>query len=95
MPQFPQHNRPKPEDFPKELNDLVGVVSKLIESVERVMNNGLAFGDKGTSCEAGWAYEYGKGRVCFMSPGHMIVNLWNPEYVKLQQNAVRWLLRKS
>ncbi len=57
--------------------------------------DGLAFEDKGTSCEAGWAYEYGKGRVCFMSPGHMIINLWNPEYVKLQQNAVRWLLRES
>jgi hypothetical protein len=56
--------------------------------------DGLTFGDQGTSCEAGWAYEYGKGRVCFMAPGHMISALWNPEYVKLQQNAVRWLLRK-
>jgi hypothetical protein len=56
---------------------------------------GLQFGDQGTTCEAGWAYEYGKGRVCFLAPGHMISALWNPEYVKLQQNAVRWLLRKE
>ena len=56
--------------------------------------DGLAYGDQGMSCEAGWAYEYGKGRVCFMAPGHMISALWNPEYVKLQQNAVRWLLRE-
>ena len=51
-------------------------------------------GNQGTSCEAGWAYEYGKGRVCFMAPGHMISVMWNPEYEKLQKNAVRWLLRE-
>ena len=56
--------------------------------------DGLAYGEQGTDCEAGWAYEYGKGRVCFMAPGHMISALWNPEYVKLQRNAVRWLLRE-
>lgn len=56
--------------------------------------DGLSYGDQGTSCEAGWAYDYGKGRVCFMAPGHMITALWNPEYVKLQKNAVKWLLRE-
>ena len=55
----------------------------------------LPYGDQGTSCEAGWAYDYGEGRVCFMAPGHMVSAMWNPEYVKLQKNAVRWLLRKS
>ncbi|RJS93178.1 ThuA domain-containing protein [Candidatus Bathyarchaeota archaeon] len=63
-----------------------------------VNEDGLSFissiGDQGTSCEAGWAYEYGKGRVCFMAPGHTIAALWNPEYKKLQKNAVKWLLRK-
>jgi len=53
-----------------------------------------SMGDQGTSCEAGWAYEYGKGRVCFMAPGHMISALWNPEYEKLQKNAVKWLLKQ-
>jgi len=57
--------------------------------------DGLPYGDQGTSCEAGWAYDYGKGRVCFMAPGHMITALWNPEYVKLQKNAVDWLLGKT
>jgi type 1 glutamine amidotransferase len=51
-------------------------------------------GNQGRSCECGWAYEYGRGRVVFMSPGHLIPTLWNPEYVKLQQNAVRWLMRE-
>jgi type 1 glutamine amidotransferase len=64
-----------------------------------VNEDGLSYtgdiGDQGTSCEAGWAYEYGKGRVCFMAPGHMITALWNPEYMKLQKNAVKWLLRET
>lgn len=51
-------------------------------------------GNQGRGCECCWAYDYGKGRVCFMSPGHMITTLWNPEYVKVQQNAARWLLRE-
>ena len=63
-----------------------------------VNEDGLTFsgsiGNQGTSCEAGWAYDYGKGRVCFMAPGHMISVLWNPEYEKLQKNAVKWLLKE-
>jgi type 1 glutamine amidotransferase len=51
------------------------------------------YGNQGATCEACWAYEYGKGRVCFMAPGHTIPGFWNPEYVKLQKNALRWLLR--
>lgn len=53
------------------------------------------YGNQGPSCEACWAYEYGKGRVCFMAPGHTIPGFWNPEYIKLQKNALRWLLRKD
>jgi hypothetical protein len=30
-----------------------------------------------------------------MAPGHMITVLWNPEYMKMQKNAAKWLLRKS
>jgi hypothetical protein len=56
--------------------------------------DGLDYDGKGSSCEAGWAYDYGKGRVCFLAPGHMISVLWNPEYEKLQKNAIRWLLRE-
>jgi type 1 glutamine amidotransferase len=52
-------------------------------------------GNQGATCEACWAYDYGRGRVCFMAPGHTIPSLWNPEYVKLQKNALRWLLRQS
>lgn len=41
---------------------------------------------------SGWAHEYGKGRVVFTAIGHTIHAMWEPEYLKLQKNAVRWLL---
>jgi len=53
------------------------------------------YGNQGASCEACWAYDYGKGRVCFMAPGHTIPSFWNPEYMKLQKNALRWLLGET
>lgn len=59
-----------------------------------VNEDGLTFKDLGDTCEAGWAFDYEAGRVCYLSPGHLIPVLWNPEYEKLQQNAMRWLLRE-
>lgn len=59
-----------------------------------VNEDGLTWKDLGTTSAAGWAYDYGKGRVCYLAPGHLITALWNPEYEKLQRNAVKWLLRQ-
>lgn len=61
---------------------------------ESVNDDGHSFKDLGVRCQAAWAYEYGKGRVCYLAPGHTVPALWNPEYEKMQQNAVRWLLRQ-
>jgi type 1 glutamine amidotransferase len=52
-------------------------------------------GHHSNSAESVWAYDYGKGRVCFMAPGHMIAVLWNPEYIKMQKNAAKWLLHEA
>ena len=64
-----------------------------------VNENGLDYTDtagrKSNTSESVWAYDYGKGRVCFMAPGHMIAVLWNPEYVKMQKNAAKWMLREA
>lgn len=64
-----------------------------------VNEDGLQFTDErkrtSNSCESVWAYDYGKGRVCFMAPGHAITVMWNPEYEKMQKNAVKWLLRQA
>jgi type 1 glutamine amidotransferase len=63
--------------------------------LESVNEEGLTYQNYGATAPAGWAYDYGKGRVCYLSPGHLLNVLWNPEYVKLQHNAAKWLLRQS
>ncbi|MBM3812361.1 MAG: ThuA domain-containing protein [Acidimicrobiia bacterium] len=63
--------------------------------LETVNEEGLTYRNYGATAPGGWAYDYGKGRVCYMSPGHLLTVHWNPEYVKLQKNAVRWLLRQG
>ena len=57
--------------------------------------DGLTFGNHGTKCAAGWAYDYKQGRVAFTAVGHTLRALWQPEQYQLMQNAVRWLLRLS
>ena len=49
----------------------------------------------GTTSMSGWAHEYGSGRVVFTAMGHTIHTMWNPEYMKIQKNAIRWLLKMS
>jgi len=56
--------------------------------------DGLSYEGHGTKSIAGWAYEYGKGRVVFTAVGHTIHALWNPQYLEIQKQAVRWLLKE-
>jgi type 1 glutamine amidotransferase len=63
--------------------------------LETVNEEGLDYQKMGPTAPGGWSYDYGKGRVCYLSPGHLLAVLWNPELIKLQQNAVRWLLRRD
>ena len=60
--------------------------------LETVNEEGLQYQNSATA-PGGWSYDYGKGRICYLSPGHMLSDLWHPEYIKLQQNAVRWIMR--
>jgi hypothetical protein len=62
--------------------------------LQSVNEDGLTWKNLGTSSPAGWAYDYGKGRVCYLAPGHLLTVLWNPEYEKIQRNAVKWLLKE-
>ena len=55
--------------------------------------DGLTYLKLGTKAPAGWAYDYGKGRVVFTAVGHTIHALNNPEHMKLQRRAVQWLMR--
>ena len=47
----------------------------------------------GTTTVSGWAHEFGEGRVVFTAVGHTIHSMWQPEHLKLQKNAIGWLLR--
>jgi type 1 glutamine amidotransferase len=55
--------------------------------------DGLTYDTFGAQSVGGWAYDYGKGRVVFTAVGHTLHALWQPEYVKIQKNAIRWLFR--
>jgi hypothetical protein len=57
--------------------------------------DGLSYENLGTGSISGWAHEYGKGRVVFTAVGHNIHAMWQPEYLKVQKNAVKWLLKNS
>jgi hypothetical protein len=56
--------------------------------------DGLKYEDKGTKSVAGWAYDFGKGRVVHTMPGHNIHVLWQPQYLEIQRRSIRWLLRQ-
>lgn len=56
--------------------------------------DGLTYLKLGTRSPAGWAHDFGKGRVVFTAVGHTNHALWNPQHVELQKRAVRWLLRQ-
>jgi hypothetical protein len=56
--------------------------------------DGLKFQNLGAKSVAGWAYDYGNGRVVFTSIGHTIHALWAPEYLKIQRRTVQWLLKQ-
>jgi len=43
--------------------------------------------------EAGWWRELGKGRFCYLAPGHTPEALGHPMMQRLIRNAVNWLLR--
>ncbi len=62
----------------------------ILESENR---DGLTYNGRGTKSPAGWAYDYGKGRVVFTAVGHTIHAMWNPQYFEVQKRAVRWLLK--
>lgn len=45
------------------------------------------------SAPAGWWRELGKGRFCYLAPGHTPEALGHPMMQRLIRNAVRWLTR--
>jgi hypothetical protein len=56
--------------------------------------DGLEYENHGRKSVAGWAYEFGKGRVVFTAVGHSNHAMWVPAHFELQKRAVKWLLRQ-
>jgi type 1 glutamine amidotransferase/glyoxylase-like metal-dependent hydrolase (beta-lactamase superfamily II) len=44
---------------------------------------------------AGWAYQFGRGRVCYLANGHTREALEHPEFQKLLRNAARWCVARD
>jgi type 1 glutamine amidotransferase len=49
-------------------------------------------GQNGMESAAGWAYQYGKGRVAYLANGHTLEILQHPMVQRLLHNAARWLV---
>jgi len=56
--------------------------------------DGLEYETYGKKSPAGWAYDYGKGRVVFTAVGHTNHAMWVPAHLELQKRAVKWLLKQ-
>ena len=56
--------------------------------------DGLEYENHGRKSVAGWAYDYGKGRVVFTAVGHTNHAMWVPAYFEIQKRAVKWLLKQ-
>ncbi|MFN7996181.1 MAG: ThuA domain-containing protein [Bryobacteraceae bacterium] len=56
--------------------------------------DGLEYEKYGKKSVAGWAYDYGRGRVVFTAVGHTNHAMWIPAYFELQKRAVKWLLKQ-
>jgi type 1 glutamine amidotransferase len=54
----------------------------------------LPAGKYGSKSIAGWAYDYGSGRVVYTAVGHTIHAMWAPQYFEIQKRSVKWLLKQ-
>lgn len=52
-------------------------------------------GQNGMESAAGWAYQYGKGRVAYLANGHTLEILQHPMVKRLLHNAVHWLVESE
>lgn len=43
-------------------------------------------------CVAGWAHEFGKGRICCVTPGHTLEVLSQPMMQKTMINGLKWCM---
>lgn len=54
-----------------------------------------SYSEEGVEAAAGWAYEFGKGRVCYLANGHTRESLAHPMVQRLLRNAIDWSLKRE
>ena len=99
---------PAPQAVPGAPRDLAGrgpLLYRPSAATVHVLFSGYAM-DNGTDLErtvlgnggvtevvAGWWQEIGKGRMCYLAPGHTSEIMNHPTMQHIYQNAVKWLVR--
>ena len=53
------------------------------------------YSERGVEGTAGWAYDVGKGRVCYLANGHTRESLSHPMMQRLLRNAINWSLKRE
>jgi len=53
----------------------------------------LTYAHEGMIHPAAWVHTYGKGRICYVSPGHNLLTLFDSSYTYMIQNSIRWLTK--
>lgn len=66
-------------------------MSKYTLDAEHLLLRSLS--KENVEASAGWWREEGKGRVCYLTPGHTPESIGHPMMQRLVRNAVRWLVR--
>lgn len=54
-----------------------------------------SYSEEGVEAAAGWAREFGKGRVCYLANGHTRESLAHPMVQLLLRNAINWCLKRE
>ena len=54
-----------------------------------------SYSEEGVEAAAGWAYDFGKGRVCYLANGHTRESLAHPMVQLLLRNAINWCLKRE
>jgi type 1 glutamine amidotransferase len=88
-------NKSHPVTAGVESYDIVDEQHFLYCDYERVQVLLVSQGQDGRQSVAGWAYEYGQGRVVYLPHGHTLEVIVHPAFQKLLNNAARWLLHLS
>jgi len=88
-------NKRHPVTAGVESYDIVDEQHLLYFDYDRVEVLLVSQGEDGRQSVAGWAYEYGRGRVVYLPHGHNLEIVRHPAFQRLLHNAARWLLRQS